>query len=262
MKIKFTKMHGTGNDFIIIDNERETINPKHYSKIAKKLCIRRKGIGADGIIFLERDKKYGIKMKYFNKDGSHAPVCGNGGRCVLLYLKEKKFFKNKEIIFTSDGGIHKGMFIKKMPFFQLPSPSRFKEIKIENKKAYYVEVGVPHLVLFFEDITHLDVKTLGRRIRYSKGFKKEGINVNFVEPGGKIKVRTYERGVEDETLSCGTGAGAVAYVLGVLMDKESPIEMLFPGGRLIAVFKKEGKKFYNFFLGGEVELVFEGEIDI
>ncbi len=259
MKIKFTKMHGAGNDFIIIDNRKQIIKPQYYADIAKRVCKRRKSIGADGIIFLEKDVQYLFKMRYFNNDGSSAALCGNGGRCVVLYTRLKKISVAKQIVFRSDAGIHKGIFIQNEPFFELPSPSKMKRIRIGKRNVYFVKIGVPHAVILLEDIEKMDIKKEGKKIRFHPAFGEEGTNVNFVEVSNNtIKVRTYERGVEDETLSCGTGAGAVAVVLSILENMKSPISLYFPGGKLVVEFSKTLNGVSNLLLGGETELVFEG----
>lgn len=260
MELKFIKLHGTGNDFILIDNTKEIIPQKDYPKIAKKLSERRKGIGADGVLFLEKDPNFSYFIQYFNCDGSQAELCGNAGRCLVLYESLKKRTK-EELIFRSKIGTHRGIMRKGKPYFELPPPEKIKlDIKINEieEKVHYIKIGVPHVVIFVKNLSNLDVAKLGRMLRHHPKFYPDGVNVEFVEYGKKIKVRSYERGIEGETLSCGTGAAAVGLIVNIKYGHNPPIQCEFPGGKLIIDFSKEGKVFKNIFLGGDTQLVFEG----
>ncbi len=217
MKIAFTKLEGSGNDFVLIDNIKSNV-PSFSKKSRSKLCDRKRGIGADGILLLEKDRKFPFMMRYFNADGKEAEMCGNGARCSALYASMKNIVPSK-FSFRSKSGIHKAqVFENNLVKVELPACKfeRNVKIKIEGKKfdGFFLTVGVPHLVIFAENIDKVDVEKIGKRIRNLKRFTPEGTNVNFVKikNRNRLSIRTYERGVEAETLSCGTGAAASAYI--------------------------------------------------
>lgn len=214
-KITFTKMNGAGNDFVVI-NSLPKINIK---SIAKKVCHRTDGIGADGLMILGKSKKADYKMRIINPDGSEAEMCGNGARCMAAYILKTKKLKKKSFSMETRAGIilaeKKGNLIS----VRLSDPKDYTEdiaIKINNRelRLSYIDTGVPHVVCFVDSLNNIDVNALGEKIRFSKKFQPRGTNVNFVEQINKklVSVRTYERGVEAETRACGTGSVASGIV--------------------------------------------------
>ena len=205
----FYKYQGTGNDFIIVDNRLQGIN-KNDSKRIAALCDRRFGIGADGFILLENDKNSDFKMVYYNADGNESTMCGNGGRCIVAFAKFLGIIKD-ETEFVAIDGLHKAKIENETVHLQMQDVA---EIKIfENHQ--FLDTGSPHHVEMVKELEDFEVKLNGSRIRYGQPYNEAGSNVNFVEQISEdnFAVRTYERGVEDETLSCGTGVTAVALAM-------------------------------------------------
>ena len=266
-KIKFTKAVATGNDFIIVDNRSSDIKMQ-LSALSKKMCERKRSIGADGLLVIEASKKADFKMRIFNPDGSEAEMCGNGSRCVAMYAAAKKITKSDMTIETLAGILNatvKGDAIK----VRLTEP---KEIKwnlclMINKCPYhlnFVDTGVPHVVHFVDDLDKVDVKNLGAHIRGHSEFSPEGTNADFVKVVSKnnIKIRTYERGVEDETLACGTGAVASAIIAAESEKMSSPITVETRGGEKLKVYFEMIKgEFKNVYLEGTGQLLYEGEMN-
>lgn len=266
-KISFTKAVATGNDFIIVDNRKKTIKSK-LSALAKDICDRKRGVGADGLLMLEPSRKADFKMRIFNPDGSEAEMCGNGSRCAALYAYRKKIAGSKMTIDTVAGMLNaavKGSIVK----VRLTDP---KDIKwnmclMINKCPYkvnFVNTGVPHTIHFVDDLEKVDVRELGANIRYHPDFSPKGTNADFVKVSGKgsIKVRTYERGVEDETLACGTGAVASAIIAAESEKMHSPVTVETRSGEKLKVhFEMIDGEFRNVYLEGKAGLVYEGEVD-
>ena len=259
MKIKFSKYQGSGNDFIIIDNRLHAY--RLTSDQISFLCNRRLGIGADGLIYLEDDCELDFKMIYYNADGKEGSFCGNGARCISAFAKELNLVNNS-ICFSSYDGIHNaeiegGVIRLKM--------SEVLDIKM-NKESLFLNTGSPHCVLFVENFDLIDdIVGLGRKIRNKKEYQPDGINVNFVQiiDETSIKIRTYERGVEDETLSCGTGVTASALASCFVKNiKASKIDVYTQGGILSVCFKKTDDGFKDVFLIGPAEKVFEGTVEL
>lgn len=260
MTISFFKYQGAGNDFILIDNRKNQV--KLTTQQIQKLCDRHFGIGADGLILLEHSRIADFKMIYFNADGKQSTMCGNGGRCIVSFAKKLKIIKH-HTTFEAIDGIHYAEILKN-------NIIRLQMQDITNiqilKNAYILNTGSPHYVQFVKNLSSINVYEEGRKIRYSKAFKKEGINVNFVEIKDKnnIIVRTYERGVENETLSCGTGvtASAIATAYQYQLPKGN-INISTKGGNLQVEFEKyKSKQYKNIFLIGNAELVFKGKIKV
>lgn len=261
MKLHFYKYHGNGNDFILIDNRDEVIKnlPK---QVVEKLCHRRFGIGADGLILMNRSKEYDFEMQYYNSDGRESTMCGNGGRCMVQFAGDLGIIKNKTSFLAIDGphdgiiGSDKSISIKMI------------DVKTFEKKDsdYVINTGSPHYVKFVGDVDAINVSSEGKAMRNQSDFIKEGINVNFVEEGSdKLKVRTYERGIEDETLSCGTGVVASALISSVKQEKSEgrqTVNLTTPGGTFEISFVKKNEGFSDIWLKGGVEFVFEGEVDL
>ena len=231
MKIEFYKLQASGNDFILLDNikSKNKFSIAFYKNFAKKYCSRKLGIGADGVLIIQPSKKADFKMRIFNSDGSEAEMCGNGARCVGLWAylasqrKNVKFETKAGIIEAKIGVKNKTTLVKvktSIPVglkVNLPLKILGRKIKVN-----FINTGVPHVVIFVQGLDKIDVDKIGREIRFHKQFKPAGTNVNFVEIKGdsSIKVRTYERGVEAETLACGTGSLASAMISWLKLNPE------------------------------------------
>ncbi len=255
----FNKYHGAGNDFIIIDNRDDAFNPGN-AELIKKICDRRFGIGADGLILIDRDPELDFRMAYFNSDGNESTMCGNGGRCASDFAM-RAGIAGKKLTFRAIDGIHKAVSEGNIIRLQM---NDINEIRLINGN-YYINTGSPHYVVFTEKLDSFDVYNKGRELRRSADFMPGGTNVNFVEiEKSGIFVRTYERGVEDETLSCGTGvtASAIVSVLAGHFDT-GPVNVRTRGGKLSVEFKiTEEKKITNVWLCGPATFVFEGKINL
>jgi len=228
--LSFWKYQGTGNDFVMIDN-REMIFDKTATKFIASLCDRRLGIGADGLILIEHDTKSDFKMVYYNSDGNESTMCGNGGRCLVAFAKQLGMIKNTCTFNAIDGLHHATIDENNIVALQMIDVE-----KIELKeKSLFLNTGSPHHVEIVRNLEYFDVFKNGKRIRESAEYKPGGTNVNFVEQEGPyhFRIRTFERGVEDETLSCGTGATAVAIAMHKLKKTESSlIKITVEGGEL------------------------------
>ena len=260
MKISFYKYQGTGNDFVVLDN-RSRVYDKLTSAQVRKLCDRRFGVGGDGLMLLNAHQSADFEMKYYNANGKEGSLCGNGGRCLVMFAKELGIFKSS-YKFSATDGIHEGS-IDDHGIVSLKM-NDVKEV-IPHGNDYVLNTGSPHYIQLTTDVMHLDVCRRGREIRYQEDFAKEGINVNFVEQldePDKILVRTYERGVEDETFSCGTGVTAAAIVSYHNDNGFNCVEVRTKGGQLSVEFDKTGNTFKNIWLKGPVEKVFEGNIEL
>lgn len=271
--MNFTKMHGAGNDFIIINNMEEKIEIEKFSQIAKKLCERRMSIGADGLMVVDSsDLGVDFKMTFFNADGSIGEMCGNGARCIARYGYEKGLSGEIQIIET-DSGIIKGWRKSETEYrIMLNPPTLIKldhniSIEDEEYECSYVELGdpgLPHAVVKIENMDNIleeEFWKIGNKLRYHESFSK-GANINFYEiKDGDIFVRTFERGVEDFTLACGTGSGSVALVLKMLNEVEDDIvSMNFPGGVLDVeiIFNQDDSK--EIYLTGPTNIIIEGKV--
>lgn len=260
MQIEFYKYQGTGNDFVMIDNRFEGF-PKENVQLIAYLCDRRFGIGGDGLILLENDSETDFRMVYYNSDGNPSSMCGNGGRCLVAFAKKLNVINNSCTFIAADG-LHRATVTEnKQVSLQMIDVS---EVKI-SPDYVFLNTGSPHHVQLVEDLENYNVKENGAAIRYGELYGKVGSNVNFVKQidDDTFSLRTYERGVEDETLSCGTGATAVAIAMNATGKTNSDsIHLNVEGGKLEVSFDKNGEKFINVFLKGLAEFVFKGEIEI
>ncbi|NCD69297.1 diaminopimelate epimerase [Mucilaginibacter agri] len=262
MKLHFYKYQGAGNDFIMIDNRENRINHQNPAFIAG-LCDRRFGIGGDGIMFLENEPGYDFKMVYYNADGQPSSMCGNGGRCIVAFAKYLKVIGTETHFLAVDGPhyakISEGGDWVSLQMIDVEDVSR-------DSEAYVLNTGSPHYVQLTTCLKDKDVYHEGYAIRNNTTYAEKGINVNFVEPAdnGGYFVRTFERGVEDETYACGTGVTAVALAMakhnGQTGDVTTPIKVL--GGDLNIRFNNHGDRFTDIFLEGPAKQVFEGEINL
>lgn len=275
MKFDFYKYEGTGNDFILIDNRKNRVRLNR--KQIAFLCDRKFGIGADGLMLLQIKKGFDLEMKYYNSDGNESSFCGNGSRCIVSFAKKIKAIKKQEAKFIASDGVHLAKIIStapsknkvrvKMKDVSTIDAGQQSTISDNNNGAYYLlNTGSPHFVNFGTDVKQMDILPEAKKIRYSNLFINKGVNVNFVEKTPKgIYVRTYERGVENETLSCGTGVTAAALTSAMLematSQKHCNVET--PGGKLTVHFNKgENASFTNVWLEGDATFVFKGQIEI
>ncbi|MEZ5010476.1 MAG: diaminopimelate epimerase [Bacteroidales bacterium] len=254
MKIYFNKYHGAGNDFIIIDN-RNGLFPHRDQRLIEKMCDRHFGVGADGLMLLSEHKGYDFEMRYFNSDGKESTMCGNGGRCMVAFARKLGLVDEKARFLASDG-LHQAMFRDGLISLSLSDT----DPPVTVRGNHFINTGSPHYIVPVPDVSSMDVAQKGGKLRHSPDFAPGGTNVNFVEsnPDG-ITVRTFERGVEAETLSCGTGvtAAAISSRWGKGTGKQK-VKVRTPGGNLEVSFVIGGKKITSVCLTGPAEFVFEG----
>ncbi len=266
--LRFTKMNGAGNDFILIDNRMGDVRLDR-TQIAQ-LCDRHRGIGADGILLLEKPgNRADFRMRYFNADGGEAEMCGNGARCFARFANKVAAAKEK-ISFETQAGVISAELKGDLVTLGMTEPTDLRlhlELGIagENKTVHFVNSGVPHVVIPVPNIDDVDVRREGAAVRYHKIFSPSGTNVNFIDKRGakKIAIRTYERGVEDETLACGTGIVASALIFGATEGCHGPMTVVARGGDELQVgFETVAGRFCNVTLTGPAQFVFEGTIEI
>ncbi len=266
--VPFVKMNGTGNDFIIIDHRKPCIAREGMAEFAALVCRRKFSAGADGLILIEDSDQADFKWQFFNADGSVAEMCGNGARCAARFAYLQGIAPAR-MCFETLAGIIEAQVADIDVSVKMTDPGEirmYREIAVDGETMllHTVNTGVPHAVVFVDDIAETDVCALGSRIRHHQAFMPAGTNVNFVQKQADgFKVRTYERGVEDETRACGTGAVAGALIAGLLDQAASPVEMTTSGGdRLTIVFdmKKDGLV-ENVFLKGPAHIVYKGELN-
>jgi diaminopimelate epimerase len=259
MIVKFVKYQGAGNDFIIIDN-RDFQVKELKSETIKSLCDRHFGIGSDGLMLLNTHEKYDFEMDYYNADGSGSTMCGNGGRCIVAFAKRIGIISDYTRFLASDG-LHEAS-IDNAGIVKLKMTDVI-EIQ-QNEDSFFINTGAPHHVEFDNDLFRMDVYAKGKEIRYSDKYRKEGTNVDFVQIiNNGLKIRTYERGVENETLACGTGAvaAAIAYYQKFNLPA-SQIKVKVLGGELEVSFNKKDNKYTDVFLSGPAKFIFTGEIEL
>lgn len=247
----FTKMVASGNDFIVLKG----ISPQ--KKLIQDLCKRHTGIGADGILLMEPSKKADFRMRIFNPDGSEPEMCGNGARCISLYAWKNKFIPKKFLIETLAGILKAEIIPPNKVTIYLSKPKNIKlNLKYKNLKIHSINTGVPHVIIYVPDVNKVDVLKLGRAIRWHKQFQPQGTNVDFVQVLNKnhIAVRTYERGVENETLACGTGVTASAIISNKIRKLNSAIKINTKSGDILEVNTKKSS------LTGPAHFVFKGGV--
>lgn len=266
-ELSFLKMQGSGNDFIVFDNRKNILNLT--SDWIQQICKRRIGIGADGVIIIENSKCADFFMRIINSDGSEAEMCGNGARCAAKFATLLSIVGPKMSFETIAGLIKAEVFNHKVKI-SLTNPTNIKlnkNIKLENESVvvHHINTGVPHTVLISNEIKTIDIKNLGREIRFHQDFAPAGTNVNFVKIIDKenIEIRTYERGVESETLSCGTGSVAGACICYLLKQVYPPIKVKTAGGEYLVIdFQEENSQMVNLSMSGPVSVIYEGKIKI
>ena len=269
MSIFFTKMSGSGNDFIIIDNRELIIETSAKRDLVSKICIPKISVGADGVIFIENSEKADFKWDFYNGDGSSAEMCGNGGRCVARYAYEKNIAR-KKMSFETTAGIIKAEVKENIVNIKLTAPTNLQrnlDITLNDKdfRVDCLNTGVPHAIVYTQDIMNEDVCGVGRDIRLHSRFSPAGTNVDFVEKQGEseLRVRTYERGVEDETLACGTGVVASSLLANLAGMVQPPVRVQTQSGEVLTVdFQATdgGENFGEVFLEGPAKFVFEGTL--
>jgi diaminopimelate epimerase len=267
VKIPFMKMSGSGNDFIVIDHRKPIIDQDRLKEFARRVCQRRTSVGADGLIFIEPSQKADFSWRFFNADGSEAEMCGNGGRCAARFACLKGI-AGSSLSFETIAGILSakvnGMRVK-LEMTKPSAPTLDETLLIEGKKytVSSINTGVPHAVVFVKDLEGVDVVRIGRPIRYHAHFRPSGTNANFVrvEDDAHLSVRTYERGVEDETLACGTGTVASALIAAFKGHVRSPVSVKTRGGEVLTVhYEIAGEEVKRVFYEGDVHIIYEAEM--
>lgn len=257
-KIHFSKYQGAGNDFIVIDYRNPVFDVLDSQFIAH-ICDRRFGIGADGLMLLKNSDKYDFEMQYFNADGVEGSMCGNGGRCIVSFARDLKVIQDKTVFLAVDG-VHEAIIHANSVELKMANVEKIDKIGDD----YILNTGSPHLVRFINQLQDLDVKKIGEKIRWNDTYKEKGININFVEiKNNEVHIRTYERGVEDETYACGTGAVAAALSLAHKEQLIGNVEkvLLAKGGRLTIRFRVNApQSFTDIWLIGETQFVFRGVV--
>lgn len=267
-QIDFWKMNGSGNDFILIDNRDERIKNADLSRLVKKACRRRESVGADGVILVIKSSKYDFGWRYLNADGGEVEMCGNGTRCVARYAYLTGI-AGPEMTFETLAGPVSAQVKGRMVKVLMPSPSGLcMDIDLEYEDGWktvdFVNTGVPHVVIGVDDLVDHPVKEHGRAIRYNSRFSPKGTNADFMELTGpdQLAMRTYERGVEDETLACGTGATACALMASVRGMVISPVQVKTFGGEVLTIhFNKVGDSFGDVWLEGNTSIVYRAQLN-
>ena len=275
--IRFMKLSGSGNDFILIDNREGTLTPKRASALAAKVCTHRMSVGGDGLILIERSRRADFQWRLFNADGSEAEFSGNGARCAARFAFLKRIAP-KQMRFETLAGMIEASMVASRPRatkavldevkIRFPDPKNLRlnlrvDVAGQQREAHFVDTGVPHCVYVVDDPDKIDVVGLGRPTRHHPLFQPAGTNVNFIavlDPH-RIRIRTYERGVEDETLACGTGSIASALVAHLVGKAESPVTLIPQSGLNLTVhFNANGNSFTDVYLQGDARAVYEGKI--
>lgn len=271
----FTKMTGSGNDFIIIDNRDRHIDPERYQPLARLACRRKLSVGADGIIFIETDSEVDFKWSFFNADGSAAEMCGNGARCAARFVRVHNIVEQDRMAFRTMAGIIEATIRGEKVKIRMTPPHGFEtDVLVQaadrSFQVHSINTGVPHVVCLVDDASALeevDVFNWGRVLRNHPRFQPAGTNVNFIalQDNHRLLIRTYERGVEDETLACGTGSIASALVAAARGLAASPVEVLTRSGETLTIhFEQdpgaEKGRFTEVYLEGDAKVVYEGEL--
>lgn len=265
--IPFVKMSGSGNDFILIDNRRGILDGDHLGDFVRRVCARKVSVGADGLILIEPSERADFRWRFFNADGSEAEMCGNGGRCAARFAVLRGIAPNRLSFETLAGTIEAEVSGRRVKL-QMVQPSMVEldlPVKIDGRehRLHFINAGVPHAVEIVEEAGRVAVVDLGRKIRFHPRFQPAGTNADFVQviDRGHLKIRTYERGVEDETLACGTGAVASALIASAKELADSPVAVQTQGGEVLNIyFQRQREGFKGVFLEGDTRLVYEGTL--
>ena len=267
MRLPFVKMHASGNDFIIMDNREGKVSGD-VPEMVRRFCRPHFSVGADGLILIEKSKAADFKWRFFNADGSEVEMCGNGSRCAAFFAY-MRCIGGRRLCFETQAGIIRAEIKDGSVKVQLTAPTAYRpemaiDIAGKEYKAAFINTGVPHVVYFVDDVDKVDVSGNGAATRYHRLFAPAGTNANFAQVAGKdeIFLRTYERGVEAETMACGTGATAAALAAGAAGLVKSPVRVRTRGGaELIVYFDWDGNKFGDVFLEGDAVFVYQGVIE-
>ena len=276
VKIVFTKMVATGNDFVVIDNRHRGAESQSLRKLARKISDRKFGIGADGLLVLEKSRTADFRMRIFNADGSEAEMCGNGARCVALFVglrtscvvrRASCVGRKTKLKIETRAGIIPAEVNGDNVKVRLTDPKGIKldiPLRVNGRmiRVNFVNTGVPHAVIFCAQLDKLSISEMGRAVRFHEKFAPAGANVNFVEvlKPDSIKIRTYERGVEDETLACGTGSTAAAIIFSLKTNFSGKVNVVTRSTELLKVyFRKDGKRLEDVWLEGKAGIVYKGE---
>ncbi len=265
--ISFSKMSGTGNDFIIIDNRDRLVEDDGLTEFIRNICRRKMSVGADGLILIESSDKADFRWRFFNSDGSLAEMCGNGARCAarFAYLNG---IAGENLSFETEAGIINGQVKGGAAKVKIPDPADLHldytvDLEYGPLTVSSVNTGVPHVVVMKDSVEEVDVFGLGREIRYHEAFAPAGTNVNFIcqQKPGQLAIRTYERGVEDETLACGTGSIASALIASCKTDWTSPISLVTRSGESVTIhFRESNHVFTDVYLEGDARLIYTAEL--
>lgn len=255
--IPFSKLNGSGNDFLVIDNRSGAAAGLDLPQFARKVCDRKRSVGADGMIFIERDRSVDFRWNFFNADGSAAEMCGNGGRCAARFAAERGI-AGRSMSFRTLAGVIRAEVTGRRVKLQMTRPrgqALDRTLTLGGKRYRYsfLDTGVPHAVLFVPNLEKVDLQGVGRGIRMHRAFSPRGTNVNFAQVGdGEVRVRTYERGVEGETLACGTGAVACGILSAVHGFARPPVSVRTSGGEILVIHFDAGRNdFGDVFLEGD-----------
>ncbi len=267
-EFEFWKMNGSGNDFILIDNRDGKVASEDMGRVAALVCRRRESVGADGMIFVHDSSTHDFSWRFFNADGSEAEMCGNGGRCAARYAHLNNI-AGSELTFETMAGPVSAEVRGRVVKVRMSPPSAIDfDVDLPPgegwRSADFINTGVPHVVLLVDDLEHCPVVELGRMVRNHPLFAPEGTNADFVQVTGpdSLAIRTYERGVEDETLACGTGSVAAALVSAERSLVTSPIRVSTRGGEeLIVHFEKQGQVYSEVWLEGTTSIIYRGRLD-
>jgi diaminopimelate epimerase len=266
--IPFSKMSGTGNDFIIIDNRDRLVEDDGLTEFIRNICRRKMSVGADGLILIESSDKADFRWRFFNSDGSPAEMCGNGARCAarFAYLNG---IAGENLSFETEAGIINGQVKGGAVKVKIPDPADLRldytvDLEYGSLTVSSVNTGVPHVVVMKDSVEEVDVFGLGREIRYHQAFAPAGTNVNFIcqQKPGQLAIRTCERGVEDETLACGTGSIASALIASCKTDWTSPISLVTRSGESVTIhFRESNHVFTDVYLEGDARLIYTAELN-
>jgi diaminopimelate epimerase len=270
MKIPFTKLSGSGNDFILIDHRASFLPESTLTQWVAKICAHRLSVGADGVILIEPPndpQQADFRWRLFNADGSPAEMSGNGGRCAARFAHLKGISK-AAMVFETPAGLIRAEVVGDQVKIRFTDPVDFRwrlvvDIDGTRREGQFVNTGVPHLVYLVDDVDAVELIDLGRKSRFHPLFQPSGTNVNIIQrlDAHRLKIRTYERGVEDETLACGTGAVASALIAATVAGAKSPVTLLPKGGQPLTVtFTGEGERFRDIYLAGDARVVYDGEM--
>ncbi len=265
--ITFSKMSGSGNDFIIIDNRNQCIDGIDMPQFITSVCRRKMSVGADGLILIEPSDKADFRWRFYNSDGSRAEMCGNGARCATRFAYVNGI-AGESLTFETDAGIVNGQIDADRAKVKMPDPADLRldysiELAMGPLVVSSVNTGVPHVVIMQDAVEAVDVFGLGREIRNHEAFAPAGTNVNFIcrQGPGRLAIRTYERGVEDETLACGTGSIASALVCAIKLNWTSPISLLTRSKEFLTIhFAENGGTFSDVYLEGDARIIYTAQL--